>query len=181
MKTVTSREDFLREVLAITGEGCESVELGVLYGDFSQTILDILKPSFLILVDPFEVSEQKYKDGLATAYSTSIEYENIVKRFKGNEKVFIERSFSYDIVDNYGEDIFDFIYIDACHLYECVKRDLTDWLPKLKDGGIMAGHDYANISDFGVIRAVDEFCIEHGFEMIILNSNGGDWALKKKK
>jgi hypothetical protein len=48
----------------------------------------------------------------------------------------------------------------------------------------MAGHDYVKYSNFGVIQAVDEFCEEHGYEMIILNNNefdSFDWALMKIK
>ena len=44
----------------------------------------------------------------------------------------------------------------------------------------MCGHDYFNHSNFGVIQAVDEFCEEHEFEMIILNKPGWDWCLRRK-
>jgi len=44
----------------------------------------------------------------------------------------------------------------------------------------MCGHDYTDAYGFGVVKAVDEFCKEHDFEMIILNNNGFDWALKHK-
>lgn len=36
----------------------------------------------------------------------------------------------------------DFVYIDANHEYDYVIRDITYWLPKLKDKSWMAGHDY---------------------------------------
>lgn len=50
----------------------------------------------------------------------------------------------------------EIVFIDACHEYECVKEDIAAWLPKVKPGGILAGHDY--IDDFpGVKKAVDEF------------------------
>ncbi len=180
MKKVNFRTEFLKEVLAIIGEKCYAVEIGVLNGDFSQMILYILNPRSLHLIDPFETSKKKYLDGLTTAYSTEIEYENVLKRFRENKNVIINREYSYNANPGYFSKSIDFIYIDASHLYEDVKRDLNDWLPKLKSGGILAGHDYITLNDFGVIQAVDEFCIENNFEMVILNTNGGDWALKRK-
>jgi len=48
----------------------------------------------------------------------------------------------------------DFVFIDANHEYEFVKKDILAWLPKIKEGGILAGHDYPSYS--GVVQAVDE-------------------------
>ena len=52
----------------------------------------------------------------------------------------------------------DFVFIDANHDYEYVKEDILAWLPKIKKGGIIAGHDYhLNTIDFpGVYKAVHE-------------------------
>lgn len=47
----------------------------------------------------------------------------------------------------------DFVYIDACHTYEAVKADIGAWLPKVKIGGIIGGHDLDLI---GVQQAVKE-------------------------
>ena len=45
-------------------------------------------------------------------------------------------------------------------------EDLEAWFPKVKPGGILAGHDYADIdfgrTDFGVKSAVDEFFAARG-------------------
>jgi hypothetical protein len=49
----------------------------------------------------------------------------------------------------------DFVFIDADHSYEAVRRDILAWLPKVKVGGTLAGHDYEPYYP-GVIRAVDE-------------------------
>lgn len=46
-------------------------------------------------------------------------------------------------------------FIDADHTYESVKADIAAWLPKIKPGGILAGHDYNDYWS-GVKRAVDE-------------------------
>lgn len=52
----------------------------------------------------------------------------------------------------------DFVFIDADHSYEGCRADIKAWLPKLKPGGLLSGHDYENpaFSKFGVERAVHE-------------------------
>ena len=49
----------------------------------------------------------------------------------------------------------DLVFIDANHLYEHVIRDIHAWLPKVKKGGIISGHDYSS-TYCGVIEAVSE-------------------------
>ena len=36
----------------------------------------------------------------------------------------------------------DFVYIDAAHTYDYVMKDIEVWKPKVKDGGLIGGHDY---------------------------------------
>lgn len=184
MIIVNSREDFLGEAKRHLPNKCVAVEIGVLNGDFSKMILDIVKPRELVLIDPYEVGGEQYDSGLNTAYSTQDDYERILKRFEVemfDRKIFIHRRYSYETVEDVTDNSIDFIYIDSSHLFFDVKRDLNDWLPKLKDNGIMGLHDYIEVNDFGVIKAVDEFTEEHNFEKIIFNTNGGDIALKRKQ
>ena len=49
----------------------------------------------------------------------------------------------------------DFVYIDADHHYLPVLMDIKYWMPLIKPGGILAGHDYGP-KHKGLIRAVDE-------------------------
>lgn len=36
----------------------------------------------------------------------------------------------------------DFCFIDAAHDYQSVMRDILGWIPKMRPGSYMAGHDY---------------------------------------
>eukprot|EP01083_Nonionella_stella_P313706 1127370_1 len=62
-------------------------------------------------------------------------------------KVEICRNFTSVCVQQFPNEYFDFIYVDARHDYKGVSLDLKEWWPKLKHGGIMAGHDYVLASD----------------------------------
>lgn len=42
----------------------------------------------------------------------------------------------------FANNTLDVVYIDACHKYEAVKNDIVIWKPKVKKGGIIAGHDF---------------------------------------
>lgn len=53
------------------------------------------------------------------------------------------------------DGILDFVFIDACHETEAVKADIRAWLPKLREGGYMMGHDRSWPS---VQKALDELC-----------------------
>jgi predicted O-methyltransferase YrrM len=55
----------------------------------------------------------------------------------------------------YEDESLDFVFIDASHEYVDVKADLIHWYPKVKNGGVFAGHDYPAYT--GVKTAVDEF------------------------
>ena len=64
-----------------------------------------------------------------------------------------KRGDSVEIAKTYTDKSLDFVFIDGDHRYKFVKADILAWLPKVKSGGILAGHDYA-LDD--VNRAVHE-------------------------
>ena len=52
------------------------------------------------------------------------------------------REFSVDAAKQFQPKSLDFVYIDGNHRYECVVSDIATWIPKIRSGGIIAGHDY---------------------------------------
>ena len=63
------------------------------------------------------------------------------------------KGYSYDVADQLPNNSMDLIFIDADHSYESVKKDIVAYTPKLKDNGILSGHD---IDYPGVNKAVRE-------------------------
>ena len=49
----------------------------------------------------------------------------------------------------------DFVFIDSDHSEPGMVEHLRVWTPKVKPGGILAGHDYSEVDWPGVVRAVD--------------------------
>jgi predicted O-methyltransferase YrrM len=50
------------------------------------------------------------------------------------------KAFSHDVAPDFRRSV-DFIFIDADHRYEAIKKDWQDWFPKVREGGIIALHD----------------------------------------
>ena len=95
--------------------------------------------------------------------------EEIYQIYRGNMNGFLKnpnlykhiRGSSVEGSEHFENNSLDFVFIDACHLYECITLDIDTWLPKVKKGGILAGHDYnlddpTNPEHAGVIKAIDE-------------------------
>lgn len=79
---------------------------------------------------------------------------------------------SVDASKMYKDESLDFVFIDACHEYDCVRDDISSWLPKVKKGGVIAGHDYYSGKEFpGVNKAVDEHFSSNTIEL----HQGGCW------
>jgi hypothetical protein len=47
-------------------------------------------------------------------------------------------------VDKFENESLDLVYIDGDHRFECVMIDILLWLPKIKIGGYICGHDYTD-------------------------------------
>jgi hypothetical protein len=95
----------------------------------------------------------------------------------------------------------DFIYLDANHSYLSTKSDLASWYPKLRKGGVMAGHDYfdaradkqgepiffshlcsipkEDLTSFGVKSAVDEFAEKLDVRICVTNEPLPSWYFTK--
>jgi hypothetical protein len=74
---------------------------------------------------------------------------------KDNVTAIQESSVAYAGAALRNGDRFDLVFIDAAHDYESVRDDINAWLPLVKPGGIICGHDYCQEWP-GVVEAVNE-------------------------
>ena len=76
----------------------------------------------------------------------------------------------------FADNSLDFVFIDGSHLYEAVLADINAWLPKVKTGGIIAGHDIDGPEEFnGVRKAVEEV---FGQDFDVVNPSWASWLHK---
>ena len=54
----------------------------------------------------------------------------------------VRQGLSWDVLATFPNEYFDFIYLDACHSYDSVKKDVDVITKKIKDGGIITFNDY---------------------------------------
>ncbi len=86
-------------------------------------------------------------------FKGSVEHQNnpelpvLYEIFKSNMKPVEDyykdlRMSSMEAVSKFQDESLDFVFIDGSHDYVDIKDDIIHWLPKVKKGGILAGHDY---------------------------------------
>lgn len=129
-------------LLRLQGEG---VEVGVKAGLYSETILRLSLLSRLFSVDPWKTYPMEVYQDISNAPQAEQEqcYQETVERLRRyQDRSRILRMTSGEAAGLFGEHALDFVYVDANHSYEACARDLELWWPKVKPGGVFAGHDY---------------------------------------
>jgi len=166
------------------------LEVGVHNGNGAEVLLKVLNPENLVLIDCWEPqkeyeSKENYITYLNTGYFEDC-YQRVIEKFRNDSRVDIIKKYSLDASKMYEDETFDFIYVDACHRYECVMDDLNCWFPKLKVGGIIGGDDYCD-EEKGVVNAVNDFFSnKYKIELFEGNKRGsvmmdGSWLVRKSE
>jgi hypothetical protein len=144
--------------------GC-GAEVGVKTGAFSELLLDGWKGRHLISVDPWAAADEDDRyvnlDNVAQEVHDGFHAETVDRLRRFGERSSVWRMTGQAAAARIPHHTLDFVYLDARHDYDSVRDDLGDWFPKVRPGGILAGHDYVDGTfvngDFGVRSAVDEF------------------------
>lgn len=132
------------------------VELGVSQGRFTMYLCAIMHDMNMMAVDRWEEQPDHTSEGWI-----GWDHEGSHSRFKSNcEKFFpgrvdIRRMDSSQSANLVEDGSIDFSFIDGDHSYEGCKKDIDAWLPKIRPGGMICGHDY-NEKWPGVMKAVKE-------------------------
>ncbi len=140
-------------------------EIGICKGyNFRQLIAH--KPKMAVAVDIWRDDGVRSRNDFGfPQIELDAQYLNFKNAMIRRPFVKIYRDYSFNVVKEFADEFFDFVYVDADHTHDGCLKDIVDWYPKVKKGGVLIGDDY-RISTYwpgviyGVIEAVDEF-VEH--------------------
>lgn len=149
------------------------VECGAWLGCSSSYLCDVARDRVNIyIVDTWKGSPDELTTNHYLATQTDIYH--IFLENMGHRSFTPLRMDSCEASQQFEDNSCDVVYIDMTHTYEAVKRDIECWLPKVKDGGYIAGHDYADYAP-GVVKAVNE---AFGTRVMFMDQNS--WIVKKE-
>jgi len=143
-------------------------EIGVAHGLNALAMLQNLNIKHIYLVDPWDKIESiREKDKLYA--------KKLLKGYEGKTTYINE--FSVDAYDKVPDDL-DYVYIDADkNRYESAYKDIELYYPKVRNGGILGGHDFDGHYQTQC-RAVIDFCNAQDLK---LHTWKKDWWFVKKE
>ncbi|CAE6955826.1 unnamed protein product [Symbiodinium natans] len=158
----SQRQDILQNLLKKLhqrrgGEQIHVVEIGVFKGSLSKFLLEKLPFVTLLGIDPYIGKDGTFPGDFSETMDPDVALAQaaaVYESYKDRAQLLpVTSDVAARTIPNGSIDA---IFVDGCHLYECVDSDLQIWLPKLAGAGaLVAGHDFSPQWP-GVVRAVHE-------------------------
>lgn len=154
------------------GKFITGAEVGVCRGETSFTLLEQCKNiRMLYAIDAWK----SYTDWIGVIDQPTLDkFLNITEsNLKEYEKrVTIMKMDSVEASSTFGDHTLSFVFIDGDHSYEGVLKDLNAYYSKVKDGGIVSGHDW-NMSS--VSSAINDFVKQNSLSVEIKYGENNLW------
>lgn len=139
----------------------KGAELGVAAGEYSDAILRNPRVTTLYSIDRWTDHHD----------AEELERAKLLLQPFGDRSVIVRASFQ-TAVESFPDSYFDFLYLDGyAHTGQEHGRTFEDWYPKLKPGGIFAGHDYCDHQYPQNVIEVDWFADKHGLSLSFTESD----------
>jgi len=162
-RTKSTRNEHLGKLFNTLGYKL-GAEIGVENGYHAKTLFRNIEDLKLICVDPWTAYNQIPQE------KTDERYARCRRRLR-NCNVEYMRMKSMEAVGNIPDGLLDFVYIDGLHEFDPVMMDIICWTPKVRIGGIIAGHDYSTKHwKIGVAPAVNAYTRAHNIREWYLTS-----------
>lgn len=148
-----------------------AVEIGCAFGGYARQVLADWKGQKYFMVDLWARQPQEVYREKTEGINYDGWYRDCEKLAAQDHRVTLVRMASVDGAKQFADESFDYVFIDANHSYEAVSQDLVAWYPKVKHGGVFAGHDYGNDTNWPnhceVKKAVDEFMVANKLTFVV--------------
>ena len=152
--------EFYDEAILRVPEGGLVVEVGVAYGRSLAYLAEIAPAATrLVGVDSwaFFYGQERLDFAVLSAFPSPFHACNdYLRRYAPSGRCCLQWGRSVDVAKGYEDESIDLVFIDGAHDYGNVSADIAAWLPKVKPGGIVSGHDYSKAIFPGLVRAVTE-------------------------
>ena len=147
------------------------IELGVYGGLSIFGIIDLLleNHSFAIALDRWGWKGDDFPDGQSDKRKAT--FAKIVR--ENHLPIVLLQAESPAIATSFTDDMIDLVFVDANHSEYAVTADLQAWWPKVKHGGVLAGHDYCFNE---VSTSLNCFCRKYQAEY---TASGNIWQIPK--
>ena len=146
------------------GKYKSGVEIGVAYGRNIFNVLDACPDLNMIAVDIWKPVENVSDSGPKGLYGypkvphSANEIKVRAGAVKYGDRLTILKQESTEAAKRFDDGCFDFVFIDACHAQKEVELDINAWRDKVRDGGVIMGHDihFQSVAD-AVINTLGEY------------------------
>ena len=128
------------------------IEIGSYAGESTTMFAKSFKE--VIAIDPYLNDYDLSDITCQYMYLTDV-YNTFLNNIDNYKNISHIKKTSDEAVNKISNDFVDFVYIDGLHTYEQVKKDIANYLPKIKNGGFIGGHDY-HPNHQGVVDAINE-------------------------
>ena len=147
----------LAEMFAYLGF-TKGAEIGVGSGKNAYNLCSRIPDLHLICIDPW----RGYAEYLETSRGVR-HLEETKKRLNGFNVTYLQKM-SLEALSDVEDGSLDFVYIDANHAFDYVVQDIIAWSKKVREGGVVSGHDYNPGNKRGVVEAVDAYTKAHSIK-----------------
>jgi len=149
-------DDIYSEAVASVDGAAVFVEVGSWLGRSAAfmgvEIVNSEKPISFFCVDTWKGSvTEKYHQDMVAANGGSLR-SLFEKNVEGLPVMSLEGD-SAESASTFDDESVDFVFIDAAHDFESVSRDIRAWYPKVKPGGVIAGHDIGWSGLFAAVQS----------------------------
>lgn len=169
----------LAPIIDLLSGAATIAEVGVFAGEATVQFMRSPKVKFIVCVD-------NWKGGYDPEdWASNADMD--VARFAFNQRVWAEPAWNsarYSIFEGTSFQAamacrpasLDMVYLDANHSYKHIHQDIWAWVPAVKPGGWVAGHDYNRAAFPGVVEAVEELVAKMGHLLVFPDTS---WAVRK--